>query len=188
MYIVGETLVSDDVFKKKFACQLNACKGACCIQGDAGAPLLESEKEEIKKNWDGIRLHLNAESIKYIEEHNFFEIDADNEPVTKCINNAACVFVNITEGVATCAIEQSFYAGDSDFLKPISCHLYPIRAKKYGEYTALNYHQWSICESACAAGQEGNIAVTDFLKSALIRKFGPAWYAELKEVENALTT
>ncbi len=183
MVIVGQALVSEDVFERKFACQINKCKGICCIEGDVGAPLENAEIDRISANLEGIKPFMSTEGLELMGHDTFSEVDEDSEPVTRCRETGECVFVVYKDnGLASCAIEEAHAAGKSDFLKPISCHLYPIRAKKYGAYTAMNYHNWDICSDACQAGTEMNIPVHEFLKSALIRKMGEEWYKELCEV------
>ena len=182
MLIVGNALVSEDIIEKKFACNTHVCHGVCCVQGDAGAPLLAIELAIIEKELPKIQSFLSAEGLKNIEEQGFHTSDPDGEPVTTCLPGGECSFL-VYEGLtATCGIENAWKAGKTDFQKPVSCHLYPIRAKQYSEYTALNYHRWSICEPACQRGEQENIPVYAFLKEALIRKMGEAWYEELKAV------
>lgn len=185
MIIVGNVIVSEDILERKFACQLGACKGACCVKGDAGAPLEQEEVEIIAAELENIKPFLPLEGLDYIQEHGFSTVDPDGETGTVCRPTGECVFVNYENGIATCGIEKAYYAGKTWFHKPLSCHLYPIRAKKYGEYTALNYHNWEICSPACKAGEEQKISVHRFVKDALVRKFGPKWYGDLEDVAEA---
>lgn len=185
MIIVGKALVSEDILERKFACQLNACKGACCVQGDAGAPLEEEELEIIEKELPSIMPFMSEEGRKLLGERGFHEIDSDGDLGTVCAPTGECVFVNYNNGIAVCSIEKAYLQSKTWFKKPLSCHLYPIRAKKYGEYIAMNYHHWDICSPACKAGEEGNVEVHKFLREALIRKMGPKWYTELEEVAAA---
>ena len=182
MLIVGNALVSEDIIENKFACNTRVCHGACCVQGDAGAPLLAAEISIIEQELPKIQPFLSSAGLKNIEDHGFHTTDPDGEAVTTCLPGGECSFL-VYEGLtATCGIEKAWKAGKTDFQKPVSCHLYPIRAKQYGEYTALNYHRWSICEPACQRGEQENIPVYAFLKEALIRKMGEAWYEELTAV------
>ena len=182
MLIVGNALVSEDIIENKFACNTRVCHGACCVQGDAGAPLLAAEISIIEQELPKIQPFLSSAGLKNIEDHGFHTTDPDGESVTTCLPGGECSFL-VYEGLtATCGIENAWKAGKTDFQKPVSCHLYPIRAKQYGEYTALNYHRWSICEPACQRGEQENIPVYAFLKEALIRKMGEAWYEELTAV------
>lgn len=185
MIIVGNALVSEDILERKFACQLNACKGACCVQGDSGAPLENEEVEIIQSEFEQIKPFLDSERLALIEEKGFSTVDSDGDLGTLCQPSGECVFVVYTNNIAQCGIEQAYYAGKTWFKKPLSCHLYPIRAKKYGDYMALNYHNWEICAPACKAGAENQIPVHEFLREALTRKMGPVWYKELEQVANA---
>ena len=183
MIIVGNALVSEDVLEKKFACQINKCKGECCVQGDAGAPLLKEEADIILDIYDEIEPYLSVEGIDVIKEHGYVTRDIDGDLVTVCRPTGECVFVVYEDnGIASCGIEKAYTDGKIDFKKPISCHLYPIRAKKYGSYIAMNYHHWDICSDACSAGSELNIPVYEFLKEPLIRKMGEEWYQELSDI------
>lgn len=185
MIIVGKVLVSETILERKFACQLNACKGACCVQGDSGAPLDEEEINIITDELENIRPFMAKEGLDLLGERGFYETDADGELGTVCRPTGECVFVNMENGIAICSIERAYYANKTWFKKPLSCHLYPIRAKKYGDYIALNYHHWDICSPACKAGEEMKLPVHTFLREALVRKLGPSWYSELEEVATA---
>lgn len=184
MIIVGNALLSEDILEKKFVCQLDKCKGACCVQGDAGAPLLHEELNSIEEVMEKVKPYMRESALTLIEETSFFARDPrDGELVTQCEDSGECVFVNYDEkGTAKCTIEQAYNQGEIDFKKPISCHLYPIRAKKYGTHVALNYHKWEICSDACKAGEEMKVPVFRFLKEPLIRKMGEEWYQELEKV------
>jgi hypothetical protein len=182
MLIVGNAIVSEDVIEKKFACNTLACHGACCVKGDAGAPLLAEEIKIIEEEFSGIRPFLSKDGLQNIDEQGFHTVDPDGEAVTTCLPGGECSFL-VYEGLtATCGIENAWKAGKSTFQKPVSCHLYPIRTKQYGEYMALNYHRWDICEPACDRGNQENIPVYAFLKDALIRKMGEEWYTEFVSI------
>ena len=184
MIIVGNALLSEDILEKKFVCQLDKCKGACCVQGDAGAPLLHEELNVIENVMDKIKPYMRESALQLVEDTAFFARDPrDGELVTQCEETGECVFVNYDDnGIAKCTIEKAYNQGEIGFKKPISCHLYPIRAKKYGTHIALNYHQWEICSDACKAGEEFKVPVFRFLKEPLIRKMGEDWYQELEQV------
>ncbi len=184
MLIVGNALVSEEVLTRKFRCAIESCKGACCVHGDAGAPLETEEIEIIQQELEAVKPFMSDSGLKLLSERGFSETDSfDGEAVTVCEPSGECVFVVYdSAGIAGCAIEKAYYSGKTWFRKPLSCHLYPIRAKKYGEYTALNYHQWSICSDACAVGEKEQIPVYSFLREALTRKMGPSWYEELEAV------
>lgn len=183
MILIGEALISEDLIEKNFVCNISECLGKCCVEGDRGAPLTEAEIEQIDKNIELIKPFMEQEGIELLNNDGFFEIDpTDNEYVTTCRQNGACVFAVFENNIAFCAIEKSFSNKKSDFIKPISCHLYPVRTAIYGEYTAFNYNKWDICNSACSNGNFKNIPIYKFLKDALIRKMGNDWYIELEEV------
>ncbi|MCG9881674.1 MAG: DUF3109 family protein, partial [Bacteroidia bacterium] len=141
MIILGNTLISEDVFEKEFICNLSACKGACCIEGDAGAPVTEEEKRAIEENFELIKPYLSEASLKEIDRVGAFEKDEDDEWQTTCLKSGECNFVKRDEnGLLSCGIEKSYLDGKSSIRKPISCYLYPIRIVKVGDYEALNYH------------------------------------------------
>lgn len=186
MIIIGETLISEDLFDQEFICNLSACKGSCCIEGDSGAPVSIAEKKQIEENFSLIKPYLSEPSLVDIEKRSGFEIDDDGEWVTTCLPTGECNFVKRDEnGLLSCGIEKSFLDGKSTIRKPISCYLYPIRIQKVGDYTALNYHRWDICSAACTLGKQEKVAVYQFLKDPLISRFGEDWYNELCAVAAA---
>lgn len=187
MIQIDDKLVSLNVFDQEFVCDLNACKGACCVEGDVGAPLEDDEAEKLEAIYNDVKPFLRPEGIKAIEEQGTFIRDEfDQEYVTPLVNNKECAYATFDkDGTAKCGIEQAYRAGKTDFLKPISCHLYPIRVKKYTQFTAVNYDQWEICAPACECGSKLNVPVYRFLKEPLIRKFGKDWYADLESAKNA---
>ncbi len=186
MIVIQDTILSKELFDKKFTCHLEKCKGACCVEGDRGAPLTADELKTIEQLLPKIKPFMTPEYAEDVEKKGFYEIDElDNEPVTTCQTTGECNFVVYNEdGVTQCAIELAYNAGEIDFKKPISCHLYPIRLQKYKEFTAINYSQWDICNAACGLGEELNVPVYKFTKEALIRKFGQHWYDEVEATAN----
>lgn len=184
MIIVGNTLVSEDLFDQQFVCDLNACKGACCVEGESGAPLEQDELLRIEENLDAVKPFMRREGIQALEEKGAYVVDDDGEFVTSLVgNHGECVFVTFDEnGIAKCALEQAYYAGKTTWKKPISCHLYPVRLAQLTEYVAVNYHKWQVCEPACACGKSLQVPVYKFLKEPLQRRFGEEWYAELEAV------
>ena len=183
MLIIGEALVSEDILEKKFVCHLDKCKGQCCVSGDRGAPLVEDEIIIIQNNIEAIKPFMDKEGLVLLSKNGFHEIDPDDgELITTCRDGGACVFVVFENGITQCAIEKANKAGKTDFKKPMSCHLYPIRASKYGDYTVLNYDKWDVCNPACSLGEELNIPVYKFLKEPLTRKMGPEWYQDLENL------
>jgi len=183
MFQLGKTLVSESIIEKDFVCNLSACKGTCCIDGDAGAPLEESEVKILKDIYPIIKPFMRPEGINSVENHGTSLVTSDGEFETPLVNDVECAYVILdNKGIALCAIEQAYNQGLVDWKKPISCHLYPIRIKEYTEFSAVNYHQWDICSDACSLGKELQVPVYKFVKDALIRKFGEDWYYDLEEV------
>ncbi|HRZ98140.1 MAG TPA: DUF3109 family protein [Paludibacter sp.] len=181
MLQIEDTVVSFDLLDEKFVCDLASCKGECCIEGDEGAPLEEAELEIIQDLLPVIWDDLTVEAKEVIEKHGIFYIDRAGEPVTSIVNGAECVFTYTDEhGICKCAIEKAFREGKTDFYKPISCHLYPVRLQKYKGFTAVNYHRWGICDCARTLGGNLNVSVYKFLKEPLIRKFGKEWFTQLE--------
>lgn len=184
---IGDKVVSTQIFERKFVCDLNACKGACCVEGDAGAPLTFEEVSILEDDLEAIKPFMRKEGIEAIEKTGVFYMDQDNEPVTTLVNNSECAFVYFDEnGITKCAIEQAHKEGKTNFKKPISCHLYPIRVKKFNDFKALNYDKWSICEPACACGESLNVPVFKFLKEPIIRAFGEDFFQELVIVDEEI--
>ena len=184
---IQDKVVALDLFEKKFVCDLNACKGACCIDGDAGAPITEEEIAVLEDDLEFIKPYMRPEGIAEVEKTGVFYMDWDNEPVTTLVNGAECAFVFFDEkGITKCAIEQAHKDGKTSFKKPISCHLYPIRAQKYAEFEALNYNEWKICAPACACGENLNVKVYKFLKEPIVRAYGEAFYEEMEIVDREL--
>ncbi len=185
MILIENTCISDDVADQFFVCDLNACKGACCVEGDSGAPLEESELPILKQIYPKVKPYLSADGIKAIEEQGVYTTDWEGDLVTPTIGNRECAYAIYDQaGVLKCGIEQAHLDGKIDFQKPVSCHLYPIRITKYDQYEALNYDQWSICTAACTLGRSLGVPVYKFLKAPLVRKYGEKWYAQLvQEIE-----
>ncbi len=181
MIEIGKTLVSDDVADEAFVCDLQKCKGACCVEGDLGAPLSTEELPMIEKVVETVKPYLAEEAIYVLEKEGGYILDEDGDYSTSTIDNKECAFAFYDENqILKCSIEQAYKDGKTDFKKPISCHLYPIRISKLPEFEALNYDRWSICAPACDLGKELKVPVYKFLKEALIRKFGKNWYQDLE--------
>ena len=180
MFVIKDTLVSLDLIERQFVCDLQGCKGQCCIDGDAGAPLLKEEKEEIDKNITKILPLLTPQGQKAIEKEGTAYFDQDGDLVTTLIEGRNCAFsIFSEEGICLCALEKGFREGILPDLKPSSCSLYPIRLQKIGNMTALNYHRWKICSCAEKNGRKLGIRVYEFLKDPLVKKFGKEWFDEL---------
>lgn len=181
MFQLKKTIVSEDIIEKDFVCNLNACKGECCIAGEAGAPLEEDEVKIMQEIYNEVKPFLRPEGIAAIEAQGT-SIVRNGELETPLVKGAECAYVTFNDkGWASCGIEDAYNAGKIDWQKPISCHLYPVRIQKYSSFTAVNYHRWPICDDACTLGQELKVPVYKFTKNALIRKFGEEWYAELEK-------
>lgn len=185
MFHLGKTIVSENILDKDFACNLSACKGACCIDGDAGAPLDEEETRRLQAIYPKLKSYLRPEGIQAIEAQGAFTTTKNGEYETPLIDNADCAYVIFDEHqTALCGIEEAYNQGDIDWKKPVSCHLYPVRVKDYSEFSAVNYHKWHICDDACSLGKELQIPIYKFVKEALIRKFGVQWYEALEKIAN----
>lgn len=180
MFIIDNVLVTDEVIKAYFACNLGACKGACCIEGDGGAPLTEQETEILEDLLPILEPYLRPEGLAAIEAQGTWVEGSDGEPETPLVNGAECAYVIFDNGVAKCGIEKAWELGKVDFPKPISCHLYPIRIQPGRPYEVLRYHHWDICSPACQRGEEEKIPLYKFLKDALTRKYGEEWYEVLE--------
>lgn len=183
MFQLGKTIVSEALIEKDFVCNLGACKGECCIAGEAGAPVTVEEVAILKTIYPKVKPFLRAEGIAAIEAQGTHIVSDLDELETPLVNGAECAYVTFTDqGIASCGIEDAYNAGAVDFRKPISCHLYPVRVQEYSEFAAVNYHKWPICNDACTLGAALKVPVYKFVKDALIRKFGAHWYAELEKV------
>lgn len=183
MILLENTIVSEDILERNFICNLAACKGACCIEGDSGAPVSGEEITILASELENIKPYLTPISLAAIDKNNFWEKDTDGDLVTTCLPTGECNFSFRDDiGYLKCGIEQAFIDGKSSIQKPLSCHLYPIRLSKVGDFDAVNYHRWDICKPACNLGDENKLAVYKFLKEPLIRKFGEDWFNELDNI------
>ena len=182
MIQIDDKLISEDLFSEEFVCNLAKCKGICCVEGDAGAPLDEDETKILDEIYPKIKSYLRPEGIQAIEEQGTYTLDFEGDLVTPLVNNAECAYVIFDEkGYTKCAIEKAYEDGVIDWQKPISCHLYPIRITEYSNFSAINYHEWDICSDACTLGKELGVKVSQFLKKPLIRKYGEEFYQTLSE-------
>lgn len=181
MIPIDNTLVSFDVIEKKFFCDLENCKGSCCVKGDSGAPVSDDEEKELKTIFTTLKPHMKEESIKRVEEKGISFVDQENELVTMIHENSGeCVFAIQENGISKCVIEKLYFEGEIRFRKPVSCHLYPVRVKEYPGFTAVNYDEWDICKPALINGEQQRVPLYKFVKEALIRKFGDHWYNQLE--------
>lgn len=183
MFQLGKTIVSEEILEKEFVCNLSACKGVCCVAGEAGAPLEGSETKILEEIYPKVKPFLRDEGIAAIENQGTWITSDFGELETPLVNGAECAYVIFDKNnMALCAIEEAYNQGLVDWKKPISCHLYPIRVQDYSEFSAINYHVWDICDDACTLGKELQVPIYKFVKEALIRKFGENWYQELEKV------
>lgn len=187
MIEVFNTLVHEDIIAENFVCNLSKCKGACCIEGDSGAPLEKSELAVLEQIYEDVKPYMTEKGIKTIEETGAWVKDFEGDYTTPCVDgHKECAYVTWEAGVTKCAIEKAYEDGKVQWKKPISCHLYPIRITPYPEFDVLHYDRWNICSPACSFGNELKIPVYKFLKEPLIRKYGEAWYTELEEQVSCL--
>ena len=187
--IIDDKIVSSELFTVCFACDYAVCGGYCCIAGDAGAPLAADEPAEIESAWPEISGYMSAPGREAVGRKGFFEIDADGDMVTPLSPyKGECAYACIDDdGSCRCAIEKAYFAGRTEFRKPVSCQLYPVRVTKLtGGMTALNLHRWNICECAFAKGGRERIPAFRFLKDALCRAFGEGFYKDLEAAYSSL--
>ena len=184
---IDDTLVSTDCLTEKFCCDLQACKGICCVEGDAGAPVELDEVAAMEAALPAVWPLLSASAQAVIDRQGVVYTDEEGDLVTSIVNGKDCVFTCYDEnGHCLCAFEKAFREGKTSFYKPLSCHLYPIRLKKIGDGVALNYHRWEVCRMAVEKGRQLGLPVYRFLKEPLVRRFGDAWYAELESAVEEL--
>lgn len=181
MIPIDDTNVSEDIGLVMFACYVKKCKGACCVAGDAGAPLLEEEIGQLEDGLEEIRKYMTEAGIRVVDANGVIDYDVAGEFVTPLVNGRECAFANFTDGIAWCAIEKAFEEGKIKFRKPVSCHLYPVRITKYAAYDAVNYHAWEICRPALVHGKRLGVPLYSFLKDSLIRRYGKTWYSKLEK-------
>ncbi|MDF1576361.1 MAG: DUF3109 family protein [Bacteroidales bacterium] len=186
MIQIGEKIISRELFENHFICHLEKCEGNCCVFGDSGAPLEDSEAESLAEELDKILPFMRAEGIRAVREQEAWLIDNDGDKVTPLVGEEECAYAVFNDNIARCAIEQAYDEGAIRFRKPVSCHLYPIRVTKLKQGIALNYHRWSICEPARILGEREGVPVFRFLKDALIRVYGEGFYQELEIVYGEL--
>ena len=183
MLIVGNVLVSEELIDKCFCCDLEQCKGLCCVEGDLGAPVAPDEVAELEEYYPNFQKYMTEEGVAVVEDGGtlvFNGGDSFDTPLME--SNDACAFSYIENGIAKCAIEKCFLNQEIPFRKPISCYLYPIRISRVGDYDALNYDHWSVCKTAVENGNRLEIPVYRFLKEPLIAKYGEEWFEELEEM------
>ena len=185
MVEIEDKIISDELFEKKFVCDLQKCKGGCCVEGDSGAPLRSKEIKEISKNLSIIKSEMSTKGLHTIKNNDFHYVDSEGDKVTKLVDGKECVFVVFDKNnIAKCSIEAAYRKNKINFNKPISCHLYPVRVKKYDSFTAVNVDSWHVCKPACECGTELNVPVFKFLKDAIVRSWGLDFFHHLDSVYN----
>lgn len=182
MIQIDNTLISDDLFEEQFICDLCKCKGQCCVDGESGAPLTREEHDLIQSILPEIWDDLSPKAQELITRQGIAYNDTDGELVTSIVNGEECVFIYFDEnGICKCAIDTAYREGRIPVQKPISCHLYPIRLTDYPDFTAVNYHRWSVCRPAVKLGRKEGVPLYRFLREPLIRRFGESWYNKVCE-------
>lgn len=177
---VSGVLVSPDILTERFCCDLSACKGICCVEGDAGAPVTLDEIAGIEDSLDAVWNDLSASAQAVIDRQGVAYTDREGDLVTSIVGGKDCVFTCHEQGCCLCTLEKAWRAGRTSFCKPISCALYPVREKQLSNgLVALNYHRWAVCKDAVSKGRELDLPVYKFLREPLVRRFGAAWYDEL---------
>ena len=186
MIQIGDKIVALDIFEKYFVCDLNMCRGACCVEGDSGAPLEIEEKKILQKSYTKVMPYMTKSGISTIEKTGVAVYDSEGDLTTPLVNNRQCAFVCYEKGITKCAIEKAYNHGKVDFKKPISCHLFPIRVNGHNDFESLNYEKIKICKPACECGSRLKIPLYVFLKEPLIRKYGEDWYNDLLQAAKIL--
>lgn len=182
MIQIQNTLISDDIFEEQFICDLCKCKGQCCVEGESGAPITKEEFDRMNEILPEIRKDLSPKALELIDKQGIAYTDTDGELVTSIIEGKECVFARFDEdGICKCVVDSAFREGRISVQKPISCHLYPIRLHEYADFTAVNFHRWSVCRPALKLGRKEGVPLYRFLREPLIRKFGEEWYREVVE-------
>lgn len=185
MLIVDDCIISDNLADVRFCCDLAVCKGACCVEGDCGAPLDKEEIPILERIYPAVKPYMTEEGVEAVEREGFSSIDVDGLPCTPLVNNRECAYAVVEDGLTLCAIEKAWRDGKVDFQKPISCHLYPVRIEDFGEFKAVNYHEWDICRCAVKKGRGEGFPLYRYLETPLVRRFGQEWYDELcQQCEN----
>lgn len=187
MVQIGDAIVSFDLFQEYFCCNFSHCKGICCVEGDAGAPVLIDEVEKLEEALEVVAPEMSPEARAVVNEQGVVYTDRDGDLVTSIVNDKDCVFASRDEnGGCICLIEKAYNEGRIAWRKPASCYLYPVRLRKVGELTAVNFHKWDVCSSAFIKGRRKGIRAYEFLKAPLIERFGEEWYKELLIVAEEL--
>lgn len=181
MVEIDDKIVSIDILKERFACDITKCKGICCVEGNAGAPLEIEEVDLLEEEYELYKPYMTHAGIKAVEQQGFMVIDSDGDYTTTLVDDAECAYAYTEGDLTLCAIEKAWLAGECTFRKPISCHLYPIRLINFKSGgVGLNYHRWNVCHSACENGCKQQIPLYKSLHDAIVRRFGEEFYAALE--------
>ena len=181
MLIVDDCIISDNLADVRFRCDLAKCKGACCVDGDCGAPLDADEIPVLERIYPIVKPYMTDKGVTVVEHEGVSSLDVDKLPCTPLVDNRECAYAIVENGITLCAIEKAWRDGKIDYPKPISCHLYPVRIEDFGEFKAVNYHEWDVCRSAVCRKEGEGLPLYQYLKEPLIRRFGQQWYDELAE-------
>lgn len=180
MIEIDDKIISTEILTEEFCCPLDECKGECCVEGNAGAPLEIEEVDVLEEEYENYKPYMTPEGIAVIERGGFMYVDEDGDYCTPLVNDAECAYSVVENGLTLCAIEKAWRDGKTKFKKPISCHLYPIRVKKFSNgFYGLNLHRWDICRCAFACGKRRGVKVYESLREPIERCFGEEFYAEL---------
>ena len=179
MIEIDDKIISTEILTEEFCCPLDECRGECCVEGNAGAPLEIEEVDILEEEYENYKPFMTPEGIEVVEREGFMYVDSDGDYCTPLVNDAECAYSVVENGMTLCAIEKAYRAGKTTFKKPISCHLYPIRLNQVGDMIGVEYHRWDICHCARVLGKKLHLPIYQFLKEPLIRRFGQEWYDEL---------
>lgn len=187
MIKIENKIISRQVFKKKFLCDLTSCKGACCVEGQSGAPLSEKEDQVLKSLYKKIKPFMKKSGVEVVDSIGVSVVDQEGDLTTPLIKNRECAFSINENGITKCSIEKAYLKRKINFKKPLSCQLFPIRITEYSNFDAVNYEEIDICKSACEYGKKNKTPLYVFVKEALIQKYGKEWYAKLLKVAEKFT-
>jgi len=187
MIEIDDKIVSTDLLRECFACDLSRCKGICCVEGNAGAPLEMDEVDILEEEWENYRPYMTGAGIEAVERQGFMVVDPEGDYTTPLVDDAECAYSYEENGITYCAIERAWREGKCAFRKPVSCHLYPIRVARFSNGTVgLNYHRWSVCQPARECGRRLGIPVYKALREPIVRAFGEAFYNQLDAAADLL--
>lgn len=180
MIEIDGKIIATDLLTEEFCCDLSVCKGECCVEGDSGAPLDIEEVDLLEQEWENYKPYMTPEGVEEIERQGFMVVDVDGDYTTPLVDGAQCAYAFKENGITFCAIERAYREGKTTFLKPISCHLYPIRVKRFstGDY-GLNLHRWNICKCAFECGKKNGVKIYRALREPIVRAFGEDFYEQL---------